>query len=44
MIFGDFQLARYRTFKYVFEYIKSLTQPKDTWDVEFDLDGKLKLK
>ena len=40
----QFQLGRYRTFKYMFDYIKSLTQPKDTWEVEFDLNNNLKLK
>lgn len=39
-----FQLGRYRTFKYVFDYIKSVTEPKDSWEVEWDENGKLKLK
>lgn len=38
-----FQLGRYRTFKYIFDYIKSITQSKDTWECEF-IDGQLKLK
>jgi hypothetical protein len=41
---SDSQLSRYRTLKYVFDYIKSVTEPKETWEVEFDSDNNLKLK
>ena len=41
--YDSLQLGRYRTFKYMFDYIKSLTKTKDSWDVEF-IDGQLKLK